>query len=693
MGESVTLRKETDRVVKTVCEICQEKCGIVVHTKNSKVVKVEGMRKHPVNKGRLCIRASAAIELLYHPDRLKYPMKRIGEKGKGELARITWDEALNTVSGKLLDNRERYGPQSVVFYRGYVHGYTATFVNRLANAFGSPNFICESNVCSTAYRLAETLTLGQSARPDWEKSNYIIMWATNPLVSGGPWMATLIFAAKKRGAKIVAIDPRLTETGRRADLWIQVKPGTDGALALGMMNVIISEVLYDKYFVEKWTVGFSKLKELVEGYPPDKVEKITGVPSKIIIQVAREYAETKRAAIHTSIRALSHNTNGVYTHRALCCLIAITGHIDIPGGNIWSMRGPLKRKDLRLIELLPSNSPPAIGKDKFGLYCSTYGFGQGMVLADAILNEKPYPIKAFVEVQGNAMMWPNSNEFFKALKALDFHVVVNLFMTPSARYADIVLPATTFLERVGGSSGTDLFAFLPQPAVKPMYECWPDYKIIFELAKRMNLGQYFWDDIEKAIEEELEPSGISVQDLKANPDGISFSKPPMKYKKYEGRGFRTPSGKAELYSETLRKHGYDPLPVYIEPEESPGKRPELLKKYPLLLITGERTIVYIHSTLRNIPSMRRLYPNPLAKMNLHDATKRGIGDGDLVMIESARGSIKLTAKVTEAIRQGVVSIPHGWEEANANILTDDEHLDPISGFPPFNGVLCEVRKL
>lgn len=669
------------------------RCGIEVHTEDGKAMKIEGMRRHPVNKGRLCIRALAAIELLYHPDRFKYPMKRIGEKGKGELERITWNEALDTVSGKLLDYREKYGPQSVVFYRGYVLGYTSAFVNRLANAFGSPNFICESNVCFTAYKLAETLTLGQLTHPDWEKSNYIIVWASNPLVSEGTRIAPLIFAAKKKGAKIVVIDPRLTETGRKADLWIPIKPGTDGALALGMMNVIIFEGLYDKYFVEKWAVGFNKLKELVEGYPPDKVEKITGVPSKIIIQVAREYAETKRAAICTSIRALSQNTNGVYTHRALCSLIAITGHVDVPGGNIWPMRGPLKRRDLRLIKLLPSNSPPAIGEDKFGLYCSTYSFGQGMVLADAVLNKKPYPIKAFVEFQGNAMMWPNSKKFFEALKRLDFHVVVNLFMTQSARYADIVLPATTFLERVGGSSGTDSFAFLPQPAVEPMYECWPDYKIIFELAKRMNLDQYFWDDIEETIDEELQPSGITVKNLKSNPDGISFSKPPMKYKKYEERGFQTPSGKAELYSETLRKHGYNPLPVYIEPEESPNKRPELAKKYPLLLITGERILVYTHSTLRNIQSMRRLYPNPLAKMNLYDATKRGIRDGDLVTIESPRGSIKLAAKVTDTIRQGVVSIPHGWQEANANILTDDEHLDPISGFPPFNGLLCEVRRL
>lgn len=690
----------TLKVVKTNCEICPKCCGIAIHVEDGKVIKIEGMRNHPANRGALCVRSSAAKELLYHPARLKYPLRRIGKKGAGKFERITWDEALSTVAKKLLMYREKYGPQSVLFYRGLTFGYISLFVNRLANAFGSPNFICESNICVTEGRLAEELTYGQRGLKSgmrnaieldnvWQRSDFLIIWGSNPVVSEHP-IPKAILHGKKKGVRIVVIDPRFTETAERADIWVPIRPGTDGALALGMMNVIISEELYSKDFVKEWTVGFDELRRLVESYPPNKVENITGVSSEMIIRIAREYAKAKAAAIHN---CNFHNTNGFYTYRAISCLQAITGHIDVPGGDIWPMSGPIKRKDLRLHGMLPSGSPPAIGEDKFGLYCRHFKWGQAMVMANAILSQEPYAIKAFLEFHGNAMMWPNSNRFFRALKKLDLHVVVNLFMTPSARLADVVLPATTFLERVGANSGTDSYAFLPQPAVEPMFECWSDYEIIFELAKRMNLGKYFWDDIEDAIEEELKPSGISVQNLKANPDGIIFPKPPMKYRKYEERGFQTPSGKVELYSDTLKKHGYNPLPIYLEPEESSRKKPRLAKKYPLALITGEKMRMYTHSTLRNIPSKRKLCPNPFVRINVKDAAERGIKNGNLVIVKSPRGSIKLAAKVTERIMQGVVSIPHGWEQANANTLTDDDRLDPISGFPPYRGALCEVKKI
>lgn len=680
------------RITNKVCEICDNYCGIQVHSRDGIIDRIVGMQNHPENEGHLCIKSSAARELLNHPKRLKHPLKRVGKKGKGKFVEISWNEALDTISQRLLGYKKEHGPQSVVFYRGATIGYTSTFVQRLANAFGSSNFLCESSVCFYAGKFAEELTFGQRTLPDWKNSDYLIIWSSNPLVSGKPLVKSSILNARKRGSYIVTIDPRLTETAQKADTWISINPGTDGALALGMMNVIITEKLYDADFVEKWTVGFPQLKKLVEKYTPHHVKVITNVPSSSIIKISREYATTKKAAIHPG-NALSHHSNGVYTRRILSCLMAITGHIDVPGGNIWPMKGPVQRQDLKLIDHLPPNAKPALGQDRFSFFLNTYNFGQCTVLADAILTGKPYPIKTFLEFQGNAMMWPDSNKFFKALETLDFHVVINLFMTPSAKFADIVLPATTFLERVGANSGTDSFVFLPQPAVEPMYECWPDYKIIFELAKRLNLGEYFWDDIYQAINDELVPQGLNVSDLKANPEGIVFPTPSMQYRKFEENGFQTPTSKVELFLDTLKKNGYNPLPVFIEPIERSTEKSELTKKYPLSLITGERILGYTHSTLRNIVSMRKLCPEPLARINFHDASVRNIEEGNRIIVETPRGAITLKAKVTKTIKQGVVSIPHGWEEANVNILTGDLYLDSISGFPPYNEAICQIKRL
>lgn len=429
------------------------------------------------------------------------------------------------------------------------------------------------------------------------------------------------------------------------------------------------------------TVGFDSLKELIKGYPPPKVSGITWVPADIIEKVSQIYGTAKPACIKMGTGSWQH-ANGVQNVRAIAILQAITGNLDIPGGAM--INPPLPLADLTLKELKSTDIKP-IGAFEHPLFFEFTGNVQINVLANAILTGKPYPVKAMVIAGGNPVLTsPNTGKVIKALNNLDFLVVMDLFMTETAKLANIVLPAATFLERTDLCVYGNQLTMLRQKAVASPGECWPDWKFWFELAKMLGYEKYFpWQNAEEAISDLLRP---------LREKSLNSTCRVKEYKKYQKYGFKTPSGKVEIYSERLKKLGYDPLPVYDEPGESPQKRPDLAETYPLILTTGARMPQYFHSQYRNLPSLRKIAPEPWMEIHPKTALELKIENGEEICVESPQGSIEIKAKVTPNILPGVVQIPHGWNDANVNILTGDQLRDPISGFPSFRASLCRVKK-
>ncbi|MBA7643537.1 Acetylene hydratase [subsurface metagenome] len=448
------------------------------------------------------------------------------------------------------------------------------------------------------------------------------------------------------------------------------------------MQVIIAEELYGKDFVNKWTFGFDKLKKHVRGYSPEAVAGITGVPADKIRQFAKIYATTKPATITQGV-SLDHCINGVQNSRAISILIAITDNLDITGGNTYDF--PLPQTSLRVKGRVKVDEAIAAQYPIFNKFVSETS---AMPVADAILTGKPYPVKALI-VQGcnPVLTWPDSSKVKQAFEKLELLVVSDLFLTETAEMADIFLPAAAFLEgrliMDYATKGIPLL-LMGQKAVEPPGECKEDWQLWSELGKKMGYADYFpWRDTDELFAYLFKPSGITVEQLKQNPGGI-FYRDYAHRRKYEEVGFDTPSGKVEIFSPTLAAYGYDPLPTFTPMKPSDD--------YPFTLISGTRTIAYTHSQYRDIKRLKKLTPEPLVEINPADAAKLGVAEGESVIVESARGSITLKARITPDILPRVLSLQHGWKEANVNLLTDNKPHDPISGYPAFKTTPCRLKK-
>ena len=699
----------TKRTLKTVCNLCGLcGCGMEVTVEDGKVVKVRGDKEHPESRGSLCAKGRAMIEILYSPDRLKYPLKRTGQRGEGKWERVSWDQALDLVAERLQQVKDSYGAEAVWFHKGSGHdlcgGDVRSYFYRLANVFGTPNLSCPFYVCNGPRTLIPFFITGAIPAPDAENTKCILLWGINPTDTGLP-RHIKIQDAIKRGAKLIVIDPRTTHFARRADIHLQPRPGTDGALALGILKVIIDDNLFDKEFVHNWTVGFEELKTMLKEYTLDKVENITWVARDDIRKVAHLYAGTKPACIFLG-NALEQHTNASQTIRAITVLMAITGNLDAPGGNVILSPARLAKNPVELHDKLP----PEMDEKRLGneFLLTRFQFtklAHPPSVIKAILEETPYPVKAMMIMAANpSLTSPNSQKVKAALEKLDFLAVADIFMTQTAELADVVLPACTFLEQTYYATyeaGAYLKPTIPgllmlrPEVVPPLEESRPDWQIIFELARKLGYGEYFpWQDIEEAIDFELEPTGITSRDLRGHPEGIQIHGPQFKptYHKYTSMGFLTPSRKVEILSERFQEMGYDALPVYHEPSESPLGDPELARTYPLVLTTGAKLGCYVHSQMRNIPSLNRHMPHNVAEINPSTAADHGIEEDDIVLVESPRASIRCQARLTENIRPQVVQLYHGFEEANANLLTDNGSYDPITGAVPMRSTLCRIRK-
>jgi anaerobic selenocysteine-containing dehydrogenase len=691
--ENAKHMSKEQQVFKTCCAMCIDECGLNVYVENGKVTKVKGMPEHPWNRGAVCVKGQQIPAHVYHEERLKYPMK----KETGNWKRISWDEALDTIASKLKEGREKYGPTSLDVLTGDPVAVAETtgwnLVWRFADLYGTPNRHVVDDLCGAAEFHGELVTYGKRCQCDSqleEASNCIMVIGHNPHKSS-PWQAARIVNAKKRGAKLIVVDPRRTPLAKKADIHAQLRPGTDGALLLAMLHTIITEDIYDKTFVEKWTIGFDKLAEHVKQFPPEWAEPITGVPAEMIRNMARMYATTKPAATRWGLM-LAKQQCGFQNFRTLSIIWALTGNIDVKGENVRRSTG-VHLHYHRLLEKM--GDMKGVNADKYPLYDQIgpvkMALGTCVNWGDMILEGKPYLVKNMIISAANPLVtWPNTKKLDRALDELEFLVVMDLFMTETAKKADIVLPACTFLERPHISFVLS-YTMLCRPVIEPVGECWSDCRFWLELAKRMGYEEYFpWKDDEEVLDYFLEPSGLTVKYLRdEHPTGLLPTKD--HYGEYEKFGsFRTPSGKVELYSEQIEKMGISPLPIYREPPVSRISTPEIAKEYPLSLISGVRETEFWHSQHHNIPKLIERCPEPRAEIHPDTAGKYGIGNGEPMTVETKTGSMDLKADVTEDIMPDVVSITHGWSGQNA--LIDDTPIDPDSGYAPYTGILCKVSR-
>ncbi|MFC1593009.1 molybdopterin-dependent oxidoreductase [Candidatus Omnitrophota bacterium] len=694
----------SNQVIRSVCGFCLVGCGILVHVEDGKPVKIKGDPDCPLNKGEICGKCRASLEYLYHPDRLKHPLKRVGERGQGKWEQISWDEALNIIAAELIRAKQDYGAKSVAMVMGSAKGLQDALLKRFTVAFGTPNLFTSGHVCALPRILSSQITYGFSPYPDYEyPPACIITWGYNMAETRtGEYRQTV--QALDRGTKLIVIDPRKIKLAERADLWLQVRPGSDLALALGMINVIVNEGLFDKYFVDNWTVGFDELKTRVEDYPPEKVAEITWVPAAKIREAARFYATNKPACIQMG-NALEQNINSFQAGRAISILRAITGNLGIPGGELqWSPLPSVSyfSRELEMRDKMPMDEwQTRIDADLELLPLFDRSIPQ--IAVKAILEGDPYHIRtAYIQGSNPLLTWSNAQQVYKALNKLDFLAVSDMFMTPTSELADIVLPVATYLE-YDYINVIALFATVQvRQKVAQIGECWSDIKIIFELAKRVGLGKYFWDDERQFLDYLLKPLGITFEEFR----NIGIIPGTKQYRQYEVNGFTTPSHKVELYSSQLKDWGFDPVPEYYELPETPFSDPELAREYPLIFTTL-KSAPFRHSGGRQISSLRGTHPEPIVHINTESANRLGIKEGDWVYIETKRGRIKQKAALTDSIDPRVVwadygwwfpekgtSELYGWAESNINILTDDR--------PPFGrelgtsnlrGILCKIYKV
>ena len=740
------MRLSKKEVKKAFCEMCHSRCRVLVHSDNGRLVEIEEDRSYPLVDAvfpptRACLRLNAAKEEFYHPDRLRFPLKRVGEKGEGKWQQIPWTQALDEIAKRLQEIKGKYGAEAVAATGGTGHTHEQ-FLTRFLNLFGSPNFVGASTICSAPFVTTCLATVGWSLRHRIQLSiekgtstKCVLIIGQNPQQSYARiWKG--LRDAKRKGVKIIVVDPRRTQTTELADMWLQIRPGTDAALLLSMLDVVIQENLYDKEFVEKWCYGFDKLAERAQEYPPERVTEITWLPAERIREAARMFA-TNRPGVSITGMGLEHQQNALEGIQADLLLAAILGYIDVEGG-IY-LPGPSKiitEREMELSEMLPpEQKTKQLGADRFKLIAwpgndlfkdkkvwgKKCGRQRTIILAHAptvyraMLTDKPYPVRGAISQASNPMVTQaNVKLVYKALKSLDLYVVCDFWLTPSAEIADYVLPIASWLERpyLGTGLAYDNFTIAGEKALPSIvageYERWTDYEFCRGVGMRLGQEEYWpWKNLEEVYDYQLKPLGVTHKEFMAW-GGYHF--PPNEYKKYEKIGFGTPTGKVELYSTILEKLGYDPLPSYEESFENPASAPKLAKEYPLMLITGGRFIPMYHSEHRHVDSLRRRHPNPLVQINPETAAKLGIANGDWVWIETLRGRVRMKCQYFDGIDPRVVHAEHGWWfpelpgeepwlhgvwESNVNVLTADEPVvcTKRGGGWPLKTALCRIYKV
>ncbi|HET9717926.1 MAG TPA: molybdopterin-dependent oxidoreductase [Pseudolabrys sp.] len=695
-------------ILKSVCRSCHGGCGVLLHVRDGVLVKVEGDRESPLNHGRLCPIGTVTTDLVYHPDRLRYPMRRKGKRQSGRWERISWDAALDEIAERLLSIREQYGPESIALGTG-TGRHHIRWVSRFGHALGTPNW-CEPGFAQCFHPRVNTsiLTFGDFPVCDYTGDTppaCVLYWGHNPVLSGPDGETRFcVIEALEHHPQTIVVDPRRTQLAEKADLWLQIRPGADDALALAMLNTLIDEELYDAPFVARWTHGFDALAEHVKKFTPEWAEPITWIRADTIRAAARMFARARPAMLEWGC-AIEHTPKCIQTVRAVSMLPVLTGNIDVPGGWVFGMHG-LGRFPSLIENLTPEVNARRLGADRFKLLC---GEGADLpaahipTLLQAMREGKPYWVKAFLVFGNNTLTtYANSSDVFDALMKLDFMVCADLFMTPTAELADIILPAAAWpeLDQLAGLPTIAANVVLAQQKAVQIGECKPDEEIFVALARRMKLP-VCTEPVKAVLDAQLAAGGLGMtfDELKQR----GFINIPIQYRKYEKAGFKTPTGKIELYSTRLEKLGYAPLPNYEEPPESPISAPETAAVYPLVLTTGGRISFYFNSEHRQLARLRKAQRDPVAEIHPETASRFGIVNGQWMWVETRRGRMRQKAKLTTGIDPRVVNVQHGWWypeqpgpeygvwDSNANLLTNNQPpYDPAMGTYQLRALLCRV---
>ncbi len=588
---------------------------------------------------------------------------------------ISWDEALDRIADKLLEQKEKYGPESLAILAPAFRTYNP-LLQRFLTVHGSPNY-GHSGICAMQRMFGFSYTIGGMPRCDYDNSDLIIYWARQPIYAGPATdAARSLIAAKKRKAKIVTIKPSMEPDGGMGDLWIPIRPGTDAALALAMLHVIIEEDLIDKPFVEQWCFGFDLLKEHVKQYSPEWGEQISGVTAEQIRYIARLYATTKAAAIDLG-NGVEHAASSCDAIRAVAMLMAITGHLDRPGCNLLDnsagtpMPSPLtlnQRYTKEMIDkLVGPEFPKAFQPFMEGASSAYYR------IFESVLTEKPYPIRTIIAPGTQPIVSTRGSKYvIEALKKVEFFVSVDVTRTAEMNFADIVLPTTTPYEADHPFEVNGNWLMARRKVIEPLGDYKSIYEFILELAVRMGYGADFWDgSIEKMENFRLEPFGMTIDQLRQYPTGFTLKQTkPVTYENYE-RIFQRrsprlakdpflPKGKVALYNTIFEEEGYAPMPVWREPPESLTATPELTNRYPLILSDYHTTKSFTASWQRNVPSLREIQMHPTVHIHPDTAGERGIQEGDWVRVESPHGWLRVKAELYPGIRPDTVMIQHGW---------------------------------
>ena len=675
-------------VVPTLCRQCDMRCGINCHIRNGRITKITGLIGHVESRGRLCPKAPAAIDLLYHPHRLVTPLKRCGS---GSFLPISYPEAMTEIAAAMEGIKHKHGARSMGVWTGEAIGFQQqeNYARRFIHAFGSPNYFSAESVCWVSRYLAYHMTQGYyNPCPDFARARLIVLWGANPGHSH-PSHMWAIDRALKKGARLVVIDPRRTAAARKAQRFLQIQPGTDTALAWGIIRQMIRNNNYDHEFVADHTLGFDQLSAYCQPFTPEFVADQTGLSKEALQELAGMFSAARpRVANYPGI-SLEHQKNGVNTIRVIVALDGLCGAVDRPGGDFWPES--MVQSELTLYHTLPLEDLDPIGRSRFPALYSYRKQCHSLSAMDAMLGRGAYPLRGLIVTGANPVLTnPNTGKVERALDRLDLLVVRDLFMTATARRADYVLPAASFLER----SELHLYAHHQAVAlanrVARVDGTEGEYAFWHELAHRTGIGKtYFpWMNETAVNRWLLKPSGITLETIQDKPQGIVYA--PKTFTKFRRQPLPTASGRFEFVSADLAELGYPALPVYEPPENSTEVHPA----YPLLLITGARYPLYYHSRFRNIPRLGRI-KKPVVEINERDAAQLDIGNGEHVRVETEIGSIELETEIRHDgdIRRGVIQIGHGWDEANVNRLTDDRDLDPISGYPNMKRVAARVVKL
>lgn len=677
-------------------------CGLNVYRDGNSIIRIEGMKEHPANRGSVCPKGLAAQQLVTDPNRLRVPLRRAGPRGSGQWEEISWKNALSIMVEQLGKTREQYGPEAVAFHRGQAPGWDTAFyyVTRLMNTFGSPNLVSHSHLCFLPRAIAHVSTYGGVPEPDFESTNCMLLWGFNPIRCSLPNYGRRMMEARARGAKLIVVDPRFSEAAAKADLWLQLHPGTDLVLALGMGKVIVDEQLYDKEFVQKWTTGFDQLQGHLASTSLDKVAQLTGVPLAQIHQAARMFAQNTPALLREG-NGLDQHANVVQTVRAIILLSVLTGNLNMKGGNV--LMPALPSVDVQAYNDLPKDWE----KRSISTHPLYFRLDNGLhdeELLASLKTGKPYRIRDLI-VQGGDLLAANSNtERTKSLLSqLDFIVVHDLYFTASAQVADLILPAASFLERdqllyykYRPCANANIVA-LQQQVVPPVGESRSDLDLIFTLAHGLGMTEAFpWENVEEAFNWQLGPLDITVDELRALPEGyMQTYRPSDLYRTHGREGFSTQSKKAELYSTQLEKFGYNPLPKIIP--FSQLLQPS--KDYPLLCGTCLKLGIHTHTQFRTLPWISKIEPDPFLEIHPKQARKLGIFDGDKVSVESRWGNVLAIARISEGLSEHVVMLAYGYGQPytkggwqSSNDLTPYEPSDPISGATSNRRVPCRVTR-